>query len=110
MYTVPNAIQDNLKTWAAAPKQNVRFDKVLFTKKRHEERTAEAASVALKDFLEGALHGNCELLTIGQRCADWFVLRQFRVTGTNAGLILMSNGEVRSALGLPAGESQEKSP
>jgi hypothetical protein len=28
---------------------------------------------------------NCVVLSVGQRCDDWFVLRQFQVTGKSAG-------------------------
>jgi hypothetical protein len=34
---------------------------------------------------------NCVFISVGQRCADWFVLRQFRVTDTNAGNTLLGN-------------------
>ena len=43
---------------------------------------------------------HCHVLTIGQRCADWFFMRQFRVTGTLAGRSIMSDNEVRQLLGL----------
>ena len=33
----------------------------------------------------------CTVLSVGQRCADWFVPRQFRITGKNAGKILIEN-------------------
>lgn len=38
----------------------------------------------------------CHVLTLGQRCADWFIPWQFRVTGTNAGILLIPNYRVRS--------------
>jgi hypothetical protein len=34
-----------------------------------------------------------------QRCADWFVLRQFRVTGTTAGNNLLGNESVCNEVG-----------
>jgi hypothetical protein len=52
-----------------------------------------------KDVVEREILRNCVVLTIGQRCADWFVLRQFRVTGTNAGRFLMEDENVRTELG-----------
>jgi hypothetical protein len=57
-----------------------------------------ADSEALKDAVERALLEKCVILTTGQRFADWFVVRQFRVTGTNASNILMSDNEVRTAI------------
>lgn len=41
----------------------------------------------LKACKEG-LRSNCFQLTTGQRHAHWFLLRQFRITGTNAGILL----------------------
>lgn len=38
--------------------------------------------------------------TSARRCSDWFVLRQFRITGKNAGAVLIRNEELRTALGL----------
>lgn len=69
----------------------------------------EAENVALKELLRAFLCENCEVLTVGQPYVDWVVLWQFRVTSTNAGIILMSYGEVRFALGITAGERQDKS-
>ena len=31
------------------------------------------------------------MLTTGPRCADWFCMRKFRITGTVAGIILLSD-------------------
>lgn len=47
-------------------------------------------------------------LTIGQRCADWFVMRQ-RITGTIAGKILLQSSSVREILGLPPQADSEPS-
>jgi hypothetical protein len=46
--------------------------------------------------VEQRLIRTCRVVTLGQRCADWFVLRQFRITGTNASNILMNVNTVRS--------------
>lgn len=92
------------------PKQRFSFAKVLFKRKRPDEGMEEAGNVSLKEIPEDVLPENCEPLTIGQQCADWFVLRQLRVVGTNAGVILMSNREVRSTLGISTGGNQDKSP
>lgn len=42
----------------------------------------------------------CHSLTVGQKCADWFVMRQFRVTETNAGKTILSNNNFRSCDGI----------
>lgn len=41
-----------------------------------------------KDFVEAEVLRQGTFLTVGKRCPDWFVLRQFHVTGTNAGKTL----------------------
>ena len=58
--------------------------------------------------VEQKLLSVCSVVTIWQRCADWFILQQFRVTGTNAGLVAMSNSAMRLSLGLePASADTE---
>lgn len=37
-----------------------------------------------QDFVERWILNKCYVKTIGQRCADWIIFRQFRVTGTLA--------------------------
>jgi len=39
----------------------------------------------LKLFAEAALKITCNVLTIGQRCFDWAILRRFHLTGTTTG-------------------------
>ena len=60
----------------------------------------------LKDDLGRRPLANCIMLKIDQRCADWFVLRQFRVTGTSAGKILSNNNEVRNSIGMDSNVAQ----
>ena len=45
--------------------------------------------------------------TIGQRCADWFLLRQFRATGTSAGQQLLLDSSTTEMLGINATEEIE---
>lgn len=45
--------------------------------------------------------------TIDQRCADWFLLRQFIVTGTIAGMVLLSDSPVVDVLGIVSAVSEE---
>jgi hypothetical protein len=66
-------------------------------------------SKALKRQIEEQVHRRCRALTLGQRCADWFVLRQFRVTGTNASSILLKRNVSRSCLGLGCGQNCDNS-
>lgn len=54
-----------------------------------------------KDMVEHLLLQRCSIIAVGQRCADWFVLRQFRLTGTSAGTIFIADSTVRECVGLP---------
>ncbi|PXF43284.1 hypothetical protein BWQ96_06981 [Gracilariopsis chorda] len=103
MYTVPAGIQDALNTWIAVPKQNIDKKFTLFQTLRRGNEMQD-----LQDVVSVFLRERCEVLTVSQRCADWFVLRQFRVTGTNAGLVLMSSPCFRSILRLPASSGTEE--
>lgn len=49
--------------------------------------------------MECRLRLSCNVRTTAQRCADWFVLRQFRVTGTIAGYTLLSHPTTLSLSG-----------
>lgn len=41
--------------------------------------------------MEDCVSSSSVVITIGQRCADCFVLWQFRITGTIDGSLLLSN-------------------
>jgi hypothetical protein len=51
----------------------------------------------------------CRVLTLCQRCADWSVLSQFRITGTNASNVLMKVNTVRSCLRLSCAPDNDNS-
>lgn len=90
------SIPDSFNSWIAVPKHNYSFNKALFTR-----NSTELKGVAvLRKVVEDAISQSCKVLTVGQRCADWFVLRQFQITETNFGLILLRSTVVRSILGL----------
>lgn len=59
-----------------------------------------APNDAQKQQLQSSLKKTCKVLKVSQRKADWFLMRQFHVTGTNAGKILLSNSNFRSLVGL----------
>lgn len=40
------------------------------------------------------------MLTFGECCAEWFTFRQFRVTGTNTGMFLLSSLVTSTILGI----------
>lgn len=96
MYTVLESIRSTLNTWVAVLKSSVNLSKTFF----HEVRGCGEGYRQLKELAQNKILTNCEPLTVGQRCADSFVLRQFRVTGSNAGIVLLRNNEMRKLLNL----------
>ena len=102
LYTVTSAMAEEMETWIAVPKTE-QFVHLLFSVKDEAGRViCQAADSTLdKDIVERAFLQNCTILTVGQRCADWFVLRQFRVTGTTAGKLITKDDRFRRAIGLP---------
>lgn len=56
--------------------------------------------VGAKEKMKGFLSSRCDVLSVGQRCADWFIMRQFRVAGTNAGKVLLSSNIYRRTAGV----------
>lgn len=50
----------------------------------------------LKNDFEEKLKETTSSLTKGQRCEDWFILRQLRVTGTVAGIVLLCDSTILS--------------
>ena len=57
-------------------------------------------SSVLKAKIETHLWGAYEILTVCQRCPMWFALRQFRVTMTNAGTVLLESSAFKTKIGL----------
>lgn len=85
-----------------------RYDQQLFAGSASGSGTNPSS---MERLVEETLRQKCSVLTVGQRCADWFIMRQFRITGTNAGVILLNNEHVRRAAGiqgaLPAERTQK---
>ena len=68
----------------------------------------DPGSSDLKDKVERHLCRICTILTTAQRSADWFIMRQLRLTSTNAGLIFISDNAIRTlCLGLDETEKNE---
>jgi hypothetical protein len=102
MYRVPPSVLGSVETWIAVPASG-KSSSTLFTRRHDSGRiiTPNADVNDCNDIVERRILNNCVVLSTGQRCADWFVLRQFRVTGTNASKILMSEEGVRAEVGYP---------
>ena len=101
LYNVLSIINENLRTWIAVPKGCI-LNNVLFNNRDNLGAVVRHPSPPQdqKDFVQAEVLRVCTVLSVGQRCADWFVLRQFRITGTNAGKILMESRLVRASLGI----------
>ena len=93
---------EEMETWIAVPKTEP-FVHLLFSVKDEAGRVLcpAADSTLDKEIVERPTLQNCTVLTVGHRCADWFVLRQFRVTGTTAGKLITKDDRFRRAIGLP---------
>lgn len=60
------------------------------------EKEANRLRIRAEEFIAES----CHVLSLGQKCADWFILRHFRVTGTNAGQLLFCSPQIRQLLEL----------
>ena len=65
-------VQQMSNTWICVPKKSKVQQNTLF----------DGVPSSLKYNAENRLLQNCNPLTIGQRCADWFLMRTFHLTGT----------------------------
>ncbi|PXF43989.1 hypothetical protein BWQ96_06222 [Gracilariopsis chorda] len=101
IYSLPSSFSTLLESWIAVPKCT-RMIGTLFSKRDNTGRLTIPPndSTEFQDVIERHILDHCSVLTLDQRCADWFVLRQFRVTGTSAGKILHANDAFREMVGL----------
>ena len=100
-YCVSPQIERAIQAFTAVPKNHSIYIH-LFTKQKDDGSLLDplVGSLAYRDILERHNLSHCEVMAIAPRCADWFVLRKFRVTGTIADQILMRENVVRSKLRL----------
>ena len=96
MHSLPAPLKGGLRFWSAVPYERS-FKAYLFHKRDDCGRVTKPSEeyTTMRERLEFHLLEKCIVLTTGQRCADWFVLRQFRVTATEAAKIYVSMNEVR---------------
>lgn len=102
LYSTPSSFSESIETWVAVPRSHAHDEKLLFAKtlgQAASDPSADASSP--RAVIESTVLRNCCVLTKGQRCADWFIMRQFRVTGTIAGKIMLADNNVRVLLGYP---------
>lgn len=97
IFTIPDSLRESLDTWIAVSKGNKAQPLNALFGMASKER---ADLQHVKEKVKERLNSNCTCLTSSQKCAGWFVLRQFRVTGTNAGMLLMNDRLVLEGLGM----------
>lgn len=101
MYAVPREVASEFSKLIAVPKPNTCLVATLSSGSHDAIMTTLQAIFALP----------CVPVTMGQRCADWSVMRHFRLSATNAGLILSRRNSFRLAVGLSVDtDRQEFSP
>lgn len=110
-YNIPSAMSKILYN-SIAVKHIWTSSHLLFQKSGDDGRIVipPQGSLEEQDVVERHTHGHCLVLSIGQRCPDWFILRQLRVTGTSAGEILMRNFDARGMVGLPINSEENITP
>ena len=101
LFSVTSQTGRKLDTWVAVPRNSSSVSH-LFSQRHDDARifVPSSESSDVKERVESLIWRTCDALTIGQRCADWFILRQFRVSGTNASNILSTSNDVRHCLGM----------
>lgn len=111
LYSVPPHMSNEIGTWIAVPKSETTSN-LLFSNRddNGEVVAADLASDLDKCTMGHYLLQRCNVKTIAQRCADWFLLRQFRVTGTSAGELLMDDSAVLETLGIVEDERDDLDP
>ena len=109
VYYKPSSLSKLINCWVAVPR-SMYMSESLFTKRANDGTliVPPAASHDNRDLVESHCLIKTVVLTVDQRCADWFVLRQFRMTGTVAGTILMNNSATLSQLGITDVECHER--
>ena len=71
--------------WIAMRKKTTVLETLFVETKGHSES---------KLAMESKLKENCDPLTVGQRCADWFLMKSFRLTGTMVGKVMQKCKDV----------------
>ena len=109
VYSLPSSLSKLINCWVAVPR-SMSMSESLFTKRANDGTliVPPATSHDKRELVESHCLNNTVVLTVDQRCADWFVLRQFHITGTVAGTILMNNPETLSHLGIKDVECHER--
>lgn len=110
MYALPKCLSDLINCWVAVPKAASTAG-LLFSRRQGDPSLTVPSdtSVDTRDVLQRHCLSNTAILTVDQRCSDWFILRQFRVTGTMSGRLLMRDPELLHRLGMQVSELPDRS-
>ena len=99
-YLLPPHLERKVNCWIAVPHPRRRDQSALFATIGEDGKLAEPVGVDPRSRIESWVLAKCTVLTLGQRCADWFCLRMFRITGTIASTILLSSPDLRAMIGI----------
>lgn len=58
--------------------------------------------------IEEVIKTSCTVLNLGQKCADWFILPQFRVAGTMSRNLLLADEGISLRLGYGPAQSTQR--
>jgi hypothetical protein len=95
VYRIPPTLAAAVEMWVAVPGCGLSSETQLVKRDNNGQIFVPSGdSEALKDIVERKMPENFVVLTVGQGCAGWFVLRQFRVSATNTGRFLIPDGEL----------------
>jgi hypothetical protein len=112
MHNLPEPMSRLTNTWIATPRPET-CAHLLFgawSKRNSPSQWPTPDENSEKCCVARHVMDRCQVLTIGQRCADWFILRRYRITGTIASQLTMSRDELRVLLGLGPARGNEKTP
>lgn len=90
------------ETWIASPRKES-FAYYLFSDYNKPASVGPwrpLTDVSTRAIVARSVLQSARTINVGQRCADLFCLRQFRLTGTIAGKVLMDSNNIRGILGL----------
>lgn len=96
LFQVLETLARRIETWIAVSRSNVFQQYLLYSAVCRDVAMSETTGDSMplgveRTALESFLLEDCLVLTLGQRCSDWFALRQLRVTATNAGALFASS-------------------
>ena len=98
IHSLPESLSRGLNTWIAVPNPRINVSKTVFS----------GSDDPLMNACEAFMSRTCTAFTLGQRTADWFMNRKFRITGTNTGQILRYDALFCSLLGLSDAKIKER--